>query len=312
MRIPKNIKASTLVLVLVILFVASLLLFFTMSALVSQTKQVKVEREKDKSELFAESALDVLSKKFAEDPEDFVTNYVNGDTKSVPLSSNNGLGICDENADDINKKCGDQSHVLIRKLKYIYSFKLKHDETLQVTLAKKDQNATASDIEIEFTDPTADNHQQRYLVTAYYYVHPNMPTRALRVAGSCTITFNQSSTSVSCLGDIHNSVLSVPDDKKDYGEKRVRLSFVNNKPHFVRIKAIYSNINKYTWVSVTGKNYSDLPLEQMLVFDSHVYTTDANNETLHSHLVKTIVFNPQMPEIMDWVFFNGSNQSVVK
>ncbi len=314
MALPKKVKGSTLILVLVILFVASLLLFFTMSALVSQTKQVKVEREKSKADLFAESALDSLTKKFLENPDDFLNNYVSGDSLTVPLSnSSNGLGICDPSATDIEKKCSADSYVNIKKFKYIFGFKLKHDETVQVTLAKENQNPTVSDIDFEFTDPNPSSEQQKYLVTSYYYENPTSNNRVLKVAGSCTVTFTNNSTDVACLGNISGSILSVPADKTDFGTRRVRFTFPTNYyPHFVRIKGLYSDVNKFTWVSITGKDYSNLPLEQMVLFDSHVYTYDNNNEVIHSHLVKTILVNPQMPEVMDWVFFNGSNQSVVK
>ncbi len=310
--IRKRIKGSTLVLVLIILFVASLLLFFTLSTLVSQTKQVKVEREKNKADLFAESALDVLTKKFVDNPNDFINNYVSGNSTSVKLDdSANGLNICGSHYSDITKKCSDDSQVVAKKLNYVYGFKLKHDETLQVDLAKRGQTPTVNKVDLEFTMPNLTTKQDRFLITSYYYQGSGSNIK-LKVGGSCNVMFNRTNTDVTCLGNIAGAVLGVPSDKQNYGERRVEFTFSGNKPHFIRIKGIYSDTSKFAWISVTGANYSDLPLPQMIILDANVYTYGNNSEQLHSHLVKSIMINPQMPEVFDWVLFNGSNQSIVK
>ncbi len=307
MRIQK-IKGSSLVLVLIVLFISAIMLFFTMSVLVFQSKQVKTEQEKNSADLFAKSALDLLTNEVIQDTNAFLSNTEQSRTLR-------DMNICDEDQTSVEKKCKDDSKVDIYKLKYILAYRLKHDESLQVTLAQKDQAPTVSAIDVIFTNQDADNHTDRYVITAYYYTNPGHSNSELKTTGSCVVSFEDTVTGSTCLGGITITTgLNIPSDRASYGDNRFRLTFNNasTRPHFVRIKGLYSATDKVTWVSVTGVDYSDLPLIQEVVFKADVYGFDQTNEIVHSKLVKTVFVNASMPEVLDWVFYNGSNQSVAK
>lgn len=307
MKIQK-IKGSTLILVLIILFVAAILMLFTMSAVVYQSKLVKTQQQKSRADLFAESALNIVSNDFLEDPSAFLANPETERT----LES---MGVCSSTATDLTKKCNADSKVYIKKLDYILAYRLKHGETIQVDLADKNNSPTVGAIDIMFTNPNYDNDIDRLLITGYYYQNPGSPSATLKPTGACIINYKEHLVSTSCVGQMQLSgALSIPADKADYGNNRIRLTFTNSatRSHFIRIKGIYSNDSKETWVSVTGPNYSNLPLPQEVVLKSVAYSYDAKGEIVQSKIVKTLFAHPEMPEVMDWVFYNGANSSVVK
>ncbi len=185
-------------------------------------------------------------------------------------------------------------------------------------MASKSATPTLNGIDIIFSNPSSDNSVDRLLVTGYYYKNPGSSTAELKPTGACIISYKSSILNVSCTGKMNITVKQVLNGKEYFGDNRVYVEFKEHgsssylRPHFIRIKGIYSNNSKETWVSVTGPNYSNLPLPQEVALKASVYSYDAKGEEVRSKMVKTLFVHPEMPEVMDWVFYNGANSSVLK
>ena len=296
-----RVKGSILVLVLVILLVAALLLIFTMNQLASYIQQTTTEKQEKVTDVFAKSALDILTKRIIENPNLYTADV------NVSLQS---LTVCSPNASDADKRCDANSRVHVKVLPYIFAYKLGHDQTIQATLADSTVRSTAvtpSSIELIFTPQVEDTLPDRLLVTGYYY------NNGLRVLGTCVITFtNTTITRGACLGPLSAVRLSIDNTRPEYGRLRIRISATGaNRAHFYRIKLLASNVQESVNISVTGPGYGNLNKVQEILLQANVLSVEADNK-VSTKLIRAILMSRMMPEVFDWVLFNGSGGSIQK
>ncbi len=310
----QKLNASALVIVLLVIGIAAIVLVYMLSKVSVQQQQQTLEKVTNRSEAQAISALDKLTKEYINNPQDFTI------TPSVALSDDS-LNICSPDADNLDEKCAEESRVLMKEFKQIVRYSLKNDETIEVTMAESGSTVSAANSGIAvFADPNtvlAGGKGDILLIMGFKY---DTATGALGVSGECVADFG-SANKVSCLGDLtvvgsSNIANTVDSVKNDYGRQVFQIR--STQPiTFYRIKALTADATNVIPVSVSGPLDSndlptDLPLKQVYVFTAIVYSTGSTKKQTYTELTRMVWVHPQMPEVFDWVLFNGSNQPISK
>ena len=291
-RAQRTLPGSILVLVLVILVIASLLLIFTMNQLASYLQQRTTEKNAKITDIFAKSALDVVTKQIVNTPLDSLDDGV------YRLRD---LGICGADFEQKDKRCDDTSAVFVKVLKHVYLYRLNHDQTIQV-------NNNTPVVEIMLTPNSEDTLHDRILVNAY-------SKNSMAPIGVCVISYRESGvSSITCLPDsnVGGVVLPVDAEHTDYGRFRVRIVFKTSTPDYIRIKALTSNLDESVNISVTSKNYRDFQEAQEVIMIAAVSSANTSENKVKTKLIRAILMSRMMPEVFDWVLFNGSGGSIQK
>ena len=310
-KIFKKLSASTLVVVLVMIGITAIVLIYMLSKVAVQQQQQTLEKFTDRAELQAVSALDKLTRAYINKEVDFDTNQPD----FIPMDEA-PLNVCEADASSLEDKCADGSKVYVRDYKQIIRYSLKNDETIEVTMAEgTNKTNSANSLITVFADPNAGTPADVLLIMGYKY----NASGVLNVAGECVVNYTGS---ISCLGDLQNvsaGILNTSSNSnvdKDYGSRYFKIKS-NSGITFYRIKALLGNASSEIQVSATGDytgsgKPADLPVKQVYVFTAIVYSPGAKERQTYTELTRMVWVHPQMPEVFDWVLFNGSNQPIAK
>ena len=311
--LKRKLRGSTLVVVLVVMGIAALVLVYILSKIHVQIQQYTLEKTTTQAEQQAKSALDKLTKQFINNPSAF------GPTPTeVPLGDS-GLQICKPDATKPEERCSASSKVYVRRYKKIIRYSLNNDETIEITMAEAPNSVPASSSTVSiFTDPYENGIGDVLVLMAYRYDGTN----GLKVVGECVAKFRNTAENVSCLGDltvvtgISDTATNVSADAaKTYGAKYFVVRS-NSAVSFYRLKALLHAADAEIPVSVagpiSGSNPADLPEGQVQVFTAVVYTEGEDVKQTYTELTRMVWIHPQMPEVFDWVLFNGSNSPIEK
>lgn len=298
-------RASVYVLVLVLVVIATLLVTLLLSSLRSGILQFTLEKETQRLEGLLLAGLDRITTDYMDNPG----IIINDSDGRVYLYE---FGICGE-ASTYSKdtKCDDESAIYIDKYYQIIGYLAKNGEGIQVTLSPPPAvSKTGSDSVIEIHSKA--NGNDILLVTSYF-----VNGGQLDVSGSCSIQYNSTGTSVSyieCIGGVTATNVPVDPTKSDtYGSTRVRVQTTASEGvNFYRIVSILKNPSQRIYLSVTGNNYSDLPILQQVVFGGVAYSTGDDNKRVKVERVRVLMAQPSMPEVFDWALFNGAPSPIVK
>ncbi len=310
-----RIKASTLVLVLIVVGVVAAVMVYMLSKIQVQMQQEVLERGTTTAEQQALSALDKLTKEVIQQPE----VYINKQEISLNEAP---LNICEHNASEKERRCGEDSRVVFDKYKEIVQYSMRNDETIQITMATKPHNTSRGIAIFTANGQTISGVSDELLVLAFKYDN----NVGLKAIGECAI--NYGTKQVSCLGNLgvksryNNKVVSTSDLLNDsvastYGPTLVEIVPINNdKVSFFRVKALLANINSTFPVSITGEinngDIGELPEAQVIVMTAQVYSDNTGDRQTYTEYTRMIWLHPAMPEVFDWVLFNGSDNPIRK
>ncbi len=295
----KKVEGSIYILVLILVFVATLFVTLLFTTLNIGFLQFSLEKETRRLEGFAASALDRVTTEYLENPEVILADP----DQRIYLHE---YQICGEGTSfTSDKKCQNESVIKIEKYNKIIGYLMKNGETIQVDITDGVAVSTGT-IEVHAKpNPGGD----RLLVTAY-----TIGADRIRVTGSCVIAYTNDGKNVDnvdCTSGVNYQVLSVPDQDKanDYGYTRVRLTA--SVVSYYRI-TLLSKTTQPLYLSVTGSDYSDLPKLQQVVFKVITYSVGDPSKQVKVSVSRAVMANPAVPEVFDWVLFNGSSQPIVK
>ena len=298
-------RASIYVLVLVLVVIATLLVTLLFSSLESGILQFTLEKETQRLEGLLLAGLDRITADYMDNP----SVIINDSDGRIYLYE---FGICGEaNTYSKNTKCADESAVYIDKYYQIIGYLAKNSEGIQVTLsAPSAAPKTGSDSVIEIH--SRPNGNDILLVTSYFVNGGQLDT-----SGSCLIHYDPTGGAVSyteCIGGVTATVIPVdPAKSNTYGLTRVRVQTTASEGvNFYRIVSILKDPAQTIYLSVTGSNYSDLPVLQQLVFGGVAYSIGDENKRIKVERVRVLMAQPSMPEVFDWVLFNGAPSPIVK
>jgi len=306
MKNVRKVRASVYVLVLVLMLVATTLVVLLFSNINLGFLQFGLEKQTRKLEGFVLSALDRATTEFLNNPNAFLTDP----DQKIYFYEYDICGPTGTFPED--KKCDADSVIKFQKFKKIIGYMIKNGETIQATISpipNPSVGGTPAWIEIHFTPNTGGD---TLLVTGYY-----MSGSELKIAGACTIRYATDASSVSgatCLGNLVYRVYSpsTEENAQKYGTTRVLVRpGGTQKISYYRVTYLTKS-NEPGYLSITGSNYADMPLEQQIVFKAIAYSVGDPAKRVKVAFSRSVMINPAVPEVFDWVLYNGSSASIVK
>jgi len=305
----KQVKGSVYILVLILLMVSVLFVGVLYKTLNLNILQFTLEKKTAELERLLQSGLDQATREYLDNPTAFLNK------ESINLNEYN---ICGEDPTLYNKdqRCSNDSQIQIKQIKQIIGYLTKNGETLQVMLSTPPNAPLTGDngsIEIH-TNPNIGG--DKILVSSYYY---DSSLNTLKIGGACVILYSNNANSISgssCMGALQVSNLTAEESNiQTYGKLRVRISPMSSgRVSFYRVKLL-TKVEEPVYLSITGANYTDLPLVQEIVLTGIAYSDAAeadSSKTVRATISRAIMAQPSFPEVFDWALFNGSDQSIVK
>lgn len=338
MKQPR-VKAQALALVLIVIVVSVIIAFAITSRVVEDIKQQGEERASTRAETMAESAIENLTLKIQSlSPETLKPTGASHKFFAISTESPEGeslptLGLCNPNETDITKQCDKNSIAQINYYNSIIQFKLFDSESIEAFMVD-----TTSATSVAAANSTAIIHlkknnsftsvSSKLLVKAF----ERTATKELRVIGECVIGLNDTTTTclpttlkmagISCpqllvdtnLADTNPGISNV------LGDTCFTIATTGaNKVSTYRVKPILTKSSAseipYIDVSVTGDSAHSyqLPIPQMAMITAGVYSgTSGSDQQVFQQSTRLVLLNKSVPEIGDYVLYNGSTSSIKK
>ncbi len=332
-------KGQALALVLIVIVVSVIIAFAITSRVVQDIKQQGEEKASTRAETMAESAVENLTLKIqSSNPETLKPagtpyKFFAISDQSPENQSYTTLGLCSPTQTDVTKQCDKNSIAQINYYNQIIQFKLFDNESMEAfmvdTTSATSVAAANSTILIHlkknnsFTEATS-----KLLVKGF----ERTATKELRVVGECVIGFSEGTTtclpttltmtSISCpsllvdgnLADTNPGISSVIGDIcfSVSGAGASKISTYRIKPILAKTSA---DEVPYVDVSVTGDSAHSYQLQvpQMAMITAGVYSgTAGTDQQVFQQTTRLVLLNKSVPEIGDYVLYNGSTQSIKK
>jgi hypothetical protein len=262
------------------------------------------------------------------------------------------LALCDPNSEDVSKQCDAESLAQIAFYNMIVQFKVFNSENIEVHLTdsvnkgatstfntpKKD-DATRMIIHVRSNDDTYVEGSSKLMVKGY-----SRTASKLESLSECIISLSDNTSH--CLPDKYMTVTHLANGCPDVtlnlsstttgtsntvsdklGDKCYLVQNTagfGNGVSFYRIKPLltakdgklpYIDISATGTVDQTNSSLADyeLPVPQMAIINSGVYSgTSANAQQVFQQSTRLILVNKAVPEIADYVLYNGSGSPITK
>jgi len=341
-----RVKGQALALVLIVVVVAIVVAFAISNRVIQDTQQQGEERASTRAETFAESAIDNLTSQIQAGailPNPNGAEYAISTEypdSSIP-NTNTPLGICDPNESDISQQCDADSLAKILFYRYVLQFKFFDAENLEIFMAEPDDTVRPnrtndSGIIIFIENNTSyDETVSKLLIKGF---SRNNSTKELRPISECLvgITGNNSDcqpdilqvTSISCptkipVRTVNNTTTDFPDNIANFDCVQVSVKATQTAQHAIDLYRIRPILTKtsggtevpYVSLSVTGKaaNSYLLPTYHMAMITAGVYSgTTASDQQVYQQRTRLVLLHKTVPEIADYVLYNGSDQPITK
>lgn len=343
-----RIKAQALALVLIVVVVAIVVAFAISNRVIQDTQQQGQERASTRAETFAESAIDDLTLQIQGGevvPNEHGQEYaISTESPSGIPVANAPLAICDPNSTDVTKQCDPQSVAKILFYKYVLQFKYFDAENLEIFLTEPGTTPAAKSIQndsgvIIYLEPNDSYDPAKSKILIKGFTRGNA-TKELRPVSECLIGVTENSgaclpnilhvVSVTCPQNIsiptnNNTNTKFPVNPADFHCVSVSVSKPADRLGYAidlyRIRPILTKATgktevPYMSLSVTSNNATDyyrLPTFHMAMITAGVYSgTTASDQQVFQQKTRLVLTHKTVPEMADYVLYNGSDQPIRK
>ncbi|PIY16894.1 hypothetical protein CO112_01540 [Candidatus Dojkabacteria bacterium CG_4_9_14_3_um_filter_150_Dojkabacteria_WS6_41_13] len=340
-----RVKGQALALVLIVVVVAVVIAFSISSRVVQDIKQQGAERASTRTETIAESAIDNLTLQLQ-------SGKIVPDDTSPEFNISNapgGLGLCDPNSTDLAKQCDVQSTAKITYYPYVLQFKYFDAENLEIFMTSKDTTVTPngtndSGIIIQlYTDHnnSYDTQKSSILIKGF-----SRKSGELRSVSECVFDID-TPTASTCLPNVLSvaptacptlsvvnlagSTVTIAPPQSPDPENICFKVFVNQVPptnyrnsyaiDLYRIRPILTKASGYNdvpFVDITVSSNNSggafkLPVLHMAMITAGVYSgTGPTEQQVFQQKTRLVLLNKSVPEVADYVLYNGSSNPITK
>lgn len=338
-----RVKGQALALVLIIVVVSVIIAFSITSRVVQDIRQQGEEKASTRAETFSEAAvenitLQIQSGQLAPNPSGAPTALFNISTESTPGMTT--LGICDPNATNPENQCDANSIAQVGYYKMIVQFKSFDSENLEVFMTPP--SGTGSTTPVPAANSKAIIHLKsntsfdiagsKLLVKGFV-----RSAAGLQVLSECIIDINApANATFNCLpatmkitkkaecNDVlvdSNLNAAGSENQTKLGDYCIGIETVGSGISSYRIKPLLKATDPavvpYVDISVTADPTAnpnhELPIYQMAMITAGVYSgTAATDQQVFQQSTRLVLLNKSVPEVADYVLYNGSNNPVVK
>lgn len=339
MKTPK-IKGQALALVLIVVVIAVIIVFAVSARVVSDIRQQSLERTSARAEGLAQSAVDNLTQKvngglqIGQTPG---SKKVFGVSDVAPsgVTVDGNLGLCSPTQVDVSKRCESSSVANVTSYNRIIKFRIGNSENF----------------EVQITAPGLNQQKTGVNGGMYLYASANNSFDAASLGKSAISikAYNRydpsglKTTLVSeCVWDLNNidspgaaqiacspaSAIQITKpascpDTATYGSSCVKIeptagtgvSFYRVKSMLIPAAGVTSDSSYIELSAIDTKPQSgyNFDLAQMAFIRALVYTTQGTaNDTVAQDASRLMLINSSVPEVADYVLFNGSSEQIKK
>lgn len=334
-------KGQALALVLIIVVVSVIVAFSITNRVVQDIRQQGEERASTRAETFSEAAVENITLQLQNGQ---LSPNPSSPTALFSISSKDQtgmttLGLCDPEATDIENQCDANSIAQVGYYKMIVQFKLFDSENLEVFMAPP--TGTGSTTPASAANSKAIIHLKAnpsYNVTDSKLLVKGFIRSAtgLQVLGECLIDVNAAPATSNCLPatmkitkktDCREVIVdanlndTVPGKATKLGDYCFGVETVGSGISSYRVKPLLKAtdpaIVPYVDVSVTAdptvNAQHELPIFQMAMINAGVYSgTASSDQQVFQQSTRLVLLNKSVPEVADYVLYNGSNSPVEK
>lgn len=347
-----RIKAQALALVLIVVVVAVLVAFSITSRVVQDIRQQGEERASTRAETISESAVENVTLQIQSGQLNPANSPSNVETFAISSQSPAGqslttLNLCSPESPNVETQCDSNSVVQLGYYKMIIQFKLFDNENLEVFMNKPVGSpipspfpapVTAGNSEIIIHLKTNDSFFEQNLTFDSKLVVKGFVRSStdLKVVGECLINLNAPSDNIyrPCLPNsmsvakmdscpnvtVKTNLADTTTPGKDalLGDICFKVKTVGSGISTYRLKTILrpkvATVPAYIDVSVTSNTTTkELQEFQMAMITAGVYSgTAASDQQVFQQTTRLVLLNKSVPEVADYVLYNGSTNSIVK
>lgn len=327
-----RIKAQALTLVLIVVVVSIIVAFSITSRVIEDIKQQGEERASTRAEAFAESAVENLTQKLQQGK---IVPQANSVKYAISTQAVSGaaetLNICDPNSTNVSEQCDPNSIAQVSYYNMVVQFKVFNSENIEVPLTNANTPVKGNDSIMIVHLRTAGNttftpNTSKILVKGYAKTATDV-----KLVSECVVTLGDLTVS-HCLPDNYLKTAKVNCDVVTLnlatstvkGQLGDTCFLVQNMPNwgngvsFYRVKPLLTATGTetpYIDFSATGTSTTsyNLAVPQMALINAGVYSgTSANNQQVFQQSTRLVLLNKAVPEIADYVLYNGSANPIVK
>lgn len=338
-----TIKGQALALVLVIIAVSIIVVLALTNRVLTDMKQQTQERIATRTETLADSAVDKITQML--DSGDLpltgaeTQRFISVDPEGG--SDPNYLGLCSPDEEDVNKRCDATSQATIVGYKGIFQFKLFNGESFEIPLtANKDDSPIAEEeskvlIHLKTANQNFNIDNSAFLIKSYQRKEIK-GNREVVLNGECVWKLNTTTNQkAQCIPKDSNgndftieaTVVTCPqitiegaDEPIVLGDTCLEVQGLNDYPvSFYRIKPLLAgnvdNVVPFIEMSTTGaksENQYQLNLYHMAIIKVGVYSSQPGTEQVFQQKTRVYLPNLIVPEIADYVLYNGSDRPISK
>lgn len=340
-----RLKGQALALVLIIVVVSIIIAFAITGRILQDIKQQTQERASTRAETLAETTVEYLTQQLQSGtlvPQP-ATNALRFGISNQAPPSGTALDICRPDAQSLSQQCDTNSIAQISFFKMVVQFKMFSNESIETHLVQAGSPTAVSGanaqiiVHLDATDNATYNPAaSSFLVKAF------VRTPELKLVSECLVNINSLDnaaysapcqpntnlriTPITCpdvtitLSDPNDPNTSSRTSTKSLGQKCAKVEPLGaTAVSFYRIMPLLSAASAstaaYTTVSTTGVNPTayELPVAQMAMINAGVYTGGGTpGQQVFQQTTRLILLNKSVPEVADYVLYNGSALPVSK
>lgn len=339
-------KGQALALVLIIVVVSVIIGYAITSRVIEDVRQQSEERASTRAETIAESAVENLTQKIQSGELQNATEgavSVFGVSTQSPSNTQtvSNLGLCDPESTDVSKQCDGNSIAKVSYFNMIVQFKLFSNENIEVQMTELAATTPISGADggITIHANKSDNNdsfsleQSTVLIKALKRVLVNGKPQ-LEVVGECIWDLGAAAAPIGTC--IPNNTLAMapvtcpsieidtdqnettPTTQKVLGTNCMTIRPTgSNAVSFYRVKPLLKGgvegKNSYIDISATGIATRRLPVPQMALINAGVYSGNTgSSQQVFQQSTRLVLLNKSVPEIADYVLYNGSEAPISK